>query len=93
MTAVNSFKLQRFFKDKDGHVVIAQLPNLPLGGWIVFKLLSLLTAQNHLKKGLAQVSLVFLFTWAYLEITEGVNYFRRLLGLSIMLVIIISILK
>lgn len=40
---------------------------------------------------LAQVlSYGALFTWAWLELFEGVNYFRRALGLTVLLVVILS---
>lgn len=82
-------KNQRFFKDKKGHIVLWQWPNLPLYGWIVCKILSLLL-RGDLKAGLEQLGMAFLFTWAFLEITQGVNYFRKLLGLVVILALVIG---
>lgn len=78
-------KQQGFFKDGDGRIVLWQLPNIPLIGWIIFKILSMVIAQEHLKAGLTLLSSAFLFTWAFLEITKGANYFRRLLGLLVLI--------
>lgn len=83
-------KISRFFKDKTGRVVIYQTPNSPLLGFLLFKGLSLFwpnqTPKTHLFFEL--ISFGFIFTWAWLEITSGVNYFRRTLGLVVLLVVI-----
>jgi hypothetical protein len=81
-TAENHFT--SFFKDHDGQLVIWQWPNIPLIGWAVFKVLSLITQAGTLKTWSAHLSTAFLFTWAYLEITGGASYFRRVLGTIVM---------
>jgi len=43
---------------------------------------SALVVSGHLKTGFELLGSAFLFTWAYLEITSGVTYFRRLLGVA-----------
>lgn len=72
--------LTNFFTDKSGHIVIGQWPNIPLWGWMTAKLLSLLADNPALVSGFSGLSTALLVTWAYLEITSGVNGFRRLLG-------------
>ncbi|MDB5166427.1 MAG: hypothetical protein JWM37_499 [Candidatus Saccharibacteria bacterium] len=79
-----------FLRDKDGNVVIWQWPNFALWGWIIFKALSLLITQESLKLGFAQLGTAFIFAWAYMEMTSGVNYFRKLLGLIVLLAIVVS---
>lgn len=79
-----------FFKDKERHVVIWQWPNMILWGWIVSKLLTMLNTSSQISDGLSALSTALLFTWAYLEITKGVSYFRRTLGAIIMLAIVIG---
>lgn len=79
-----------FFKDKDGKVVITQWPNIPIIGWLAFKVLSMLIDSANLKNWFENLSLAFLFTFAYLEITSGASYFRRLLGLVVMVAVIMS---
>jgi hypothetical protein len=82
-----------FVKDNDGHIVLWQWPNIPLYGWIIFKALSLIVSKGHLKTGIDQLSMAFLFTWALLEVMQGVNYFRRLLGLAVLIAIATSYFK
>jgi len=79
-----------FFKDKQGRIVIAQTPNLPLIVWFIVTIMNLIWSDNHPRVHyvLNLLSFGFIFTWAWLEIAYGVNYFRRTLGL---LVIIIAI--
>jgi len=74
-----------FFRDAEGRVVIWQWPNLTLYGWIILRLLGLVVAKGHLRNMCEQLSTAFLFTWAFLELTKGVNYFRRVLGLAVLL--------
>lgn len=79
-----------FFKNSNGQVVLWQPPNLPLYGWIIFKVLALLLASGHLKSGFEQLSMVSLFVWGYLELTSGVSYFRRVLGLIVLVSITVG---
>jgi len=82
--------LSQFFKDNNGLVVLWQSPNLPLYGWIIFKLLAFASAKGQLKSGFEQLSMVSLFVWGYLELTSGVNYFRRLLGLIVLVALTVG---
>lgn len=82
-----------FFKDDEGKVIVWQWPNIPIYGWLVFKLLSMLIHHPQLQGGFDGISKAFLFTWAYLELTQGVNYFRRLLGLLVFIALIIGFVK
>lgn len=76
-----------FWRDKHGKVVLGQLPNVPLVGWLVF----LFAAKIWPHLGvLAFLSTAFLFVWAYLELTSGVTYARRTLGAFVLLYIIVS---
>lgn len=90
MTNKKQPDLSNFFKDKDGKVIIVQWPNIPLYGWAIFNIISLFLSKRYLKIGSEELSLAFLFTWAYLEAKEGVNYFRKSLGFIILIFIIIS---
>ena len=84
------YLLRKTFKDKEGHIVIAQGPNLPLFGWILLELVSLTLRKGHAKTAFQSLATAFLLTWAYLEITNGVNYFRRLFGIVVIVIIILS---
>jgi hypothetical protein len=71
----------RTFRDRDGNIVIAQMPNLPLLVGVSATLLQALLPSGTLQTGLDLVAFGTLFTWAWQELFEGVNYFRRSLGL------------
>jgi hypothetical protein len=80
----------QIFRDSDGKIVLAQTPNLPLIIWIVASLLKLGFTSGKISTGLDAIAFGSLFTWAWLELFQGVNYFRRALGLGVMLVAIAS---
>ncbi len=86
-------QINHFFKDDQGKNIIWQWPNIPLYGWVVFKILSMIIDKPTWKFGFQNLSTAFLFTWAFLELTQGVNYFRRLLGLVVLAALIIGIFK
>ncbi|MEG5032029.1 hypothetical protein [Microcoleus sp. AT3-D2] len=71
----------RTFRDSEGQIVIAQMPNLPLSVGIVASLLTLIVTNGKINLGLQIVGFGSLFTWAWEELFQGVNYFRRALGL------------
>ncbi len=71
----------RTFRDSDGKIVLAQAPNLPLIVWLVATLLKLVLTSGKIYTGLDLVAFGSLFTWAWQELFQGVNYFRRALGL------------
>lgn len=71
----------RTFRDSEGKIVIAEMPNLPLSVGIVASLLTLIVTTGKINLGLELVAFGSLFTWAWEELFQGVNYFRRALGL------------
>ena len=73
--------IDKVFKDKDGKVVLGQAPNLPIILAMAFWVPSLIINTGVLHSLLYLLFLGFLGWWAMLEILQGVNYFRRLLGL------------
>ncbi|MBD3280080.1 hypothetical protein GF389_00965 [Candidatus Dojkabacteria bacterium] len=81
--------LSDFFKDKNGKIVIGQRPNAPLILWMLFFLLANLPMLSELREALSLVSNGFLLFWAILEITMGVNVFRRALGGLVLVVVLI----
>jgi hypothetical protein len=74
----------KVFRDSEGKIVIAQPPNLPLIVWIAASLLKLLVTTGKINLGLDLVAFGALFTWAWEELFQGVNYFRRALGLIVL---------
>lgn len=73
------------FRDSDGNIVIAQMPNPPLLVWISATLLQLIFTSGNIHTGLDALAFGSLFTWAWQELFQGVNYFRRALGLLVLL--------
>ena len=79
----------KIFRDSNGNLVIAQPPNLPIIVWGVASLLKLIFTSGFINLGLDLIAFGSLFTWAWLELFQGVNYFRRALGLSVLIGIIV----
>ncbi|WP_315788081.1 hypothetical protein [Fischerella sp. JS2] len=73
------------FRDSDGKIVIAQMPNLPIIVWFTASLLKLVFPTGEINTGLDVLANGSLFTWAWLELFQGVNYFRRTLGLVVLI--------
>ena len=82
--------LDKIFRDRDGKVVLAQMPNLPLIVWIVASLLRLIFTTGKVNIGLEAIAFGSLFTWAWEELFQGVNYFRRALGFLVLIGLIAS---
>ncbi len=80
--------LDRIFRDSEGKIVIAQMPNLPLLVWLAATLLQLFLTNGRLQTGADLIAFGALFTWAWQELFAGVNYFRRALGLIVLVGII-----
>ena len=73
------------FKDKDGKVVLAQKPNLPIIVWFFSFLLATINVNQMVSELAQYISFGALFTWAWLEIFSGDNLFRRTLGAVVMI--------
>ncbi|MBW4516134.1 MAG: hypothetical protein KME11_13045 [Timaviella obliquedivisa GSE-PSE-MK23-08B] len=73
------------FRDSDGNIVVAQMPNLPILVFLTATLLTLIPTGDSIHRGLGAIAFGSLFTWAWQEIFEGVNYFRRSLGFVVLL--------
>jgi len=83
-------QVKRFISDKNGRIVIGQSPNILLSGWILCKLIIFLLSSGHLRSSLEQLSTALLFAWAYYEAAKGVSYFRKVLGVIVLSIIIIG---
>jgi len=85
----NTF-FDKTFRDSSGQIVLAQPPNLPIIVWGVTSLLKLVFTSGEINTGLDVVAFGSLFTWAWEELFQGVNYFRRALGLLVLIGIVAS---
>ncbi|MBD2082664.1 hypothetical protein [Leptolyngbya sp. FACHB-17] len=79
--AQRSTLFDRTFRDHEGNIVIAQMPNLPVIVATTAILLHLVLPASRLQAGIGLIGFGAAFTWAWLELFQGVNYFRRGLGL------------
>jgi hypothetical protein len=84
-------KLRKFFTDKHGKVVIWQTPNAPLVIWFVCVLAGRVT-DGLLHTLLSVAGTAAILVWALLELFDGVNYFRRMLGLVVFGLTVFSLL-
>jgi hypothetical protein len=73
------------FRDDEGQLAIAHKPNLPILVWLTAMGLRFLPLNDTLQAGVDALAYGVLFTWAWLELFQGVNYFRRALGLVVLL--------
>ncbi len=80
--------VKQFFKDKQGHWAIIQIPNLLLSGWIIITVVNFFVRNPHI----STLQNTVLFAWAYLELTEGASYFRRTLGVIILIGVTVALL-
>ena len=80
----------QIFRDQEGNIVLAQMPNLPLITWIGASLLKIIFTTGKINIGLEALAFGSLFTWAWEELFQGVNYFRRTLGLLVIVILIAS---
>ncbi|BAY14992.1 hypothetical protein NIES2109_36530 [Nostoc sp. HK-01] len=85
MENTESTLFDKIFRDSNGNIVIAQPPNPPLILWVVASLLTLIFQSGTINAVLQILANGALFTWAWLELFQGVNYFRRALGLIVLI--------
>lgn len=65
---------------RTGAYVIGQRPNLPSKVMTVLSVLARLPLPPHVRRTARVIGALAMGWWAWLEITQGVNPFRRLLG-------------
>jgi hypothetical protein len=82
--------LDKIFRNSEGDIVLAQMPNPPLIAWGVCSGLKLLFPTGQPALGLDAIAFGALFTWAWLELFQGVNYFRRTLGLLVLASLVVA---
>jgi hypothetical protein len=78
---VNTRLLNKIFRSANGEIVIGQIPNLPITIWFLATGLKIFVKSEKINIGLDVLAAVSLFVWAIGELFQGVNYFRRGLGL------------
>ncbi|MBD1849705.1 hypothetical protein [Leptolyngbya sp. FACHB-711] len=71
----------RIFRDSNGNIVIIQPPNLPILVGTAATLLHFVAPNGTIGILSGLVGFGTLYSWAWLELFSGVNYFRQGLGL------------
>lgn len=89
MRYVQTF-VDKTFKDNQGRVVLGQFPNLSLMSFVLFSITTRFFRSGSAGSFCKVMAFGSLFVWSWLEITSGVNYFRRALGLGVMIVNVAS---
>ncbi len=79
-----------FWNDKHGHFVVWQRPNALLMTWFGAFVLTVLLPTDWLGHVFSFVALIAILIWAVMELGWGVNYFRRSLGLGVILIFVAS---
>lgn len=83
--------LDKCIKDREGRIAIGSWPNVPLAVWLVATLVGMFLPRGSAGNVFHGIAYGALFTWAWLELFEGVNYFRRLLGVVVILLLLVSV--
>lgn len=83
-------ELRAFVTDRNGKIVIAQAPNIPIIGWFLLLLASWGVTAQPWHDGLAFFSAAFLFTWAWMELTRGASPVRRVFGVIVLVYLLVS---
>lgn len=81
--------LEKIFKDKECRVTLIQAPNLPIIIFTIAFVISNLTSGN-VKNFFDALAFGSLFTFAWLELFDGANYFRKGLGIAVLLGLLVS---
>jgi hypothetical protein len=81
----------RLFRDSTGEIVIAHSPNLPIIIWLSVTLLKFFFKTGPTKIALDILAFGSLLYWSFLEITQGADYFRRDLGVIVLIALITSV--
>jgi len=80
----------RWFHDDHGKLVVFQRPNLPIIVWLVARVVGLVVEHGWPSRLLDALGFGALFTWAWLELSDGDAYIRRMLGGGVLLALLIS---
>jgi hypothetical protein len=86
-------RANRIWRDNEGRVVLWQTPNIWILIWMFARLIGFLIGHGKLASAIHWVGSAALIVWALLEIFQGASYFRRALGVGVLLVTVASIFK
>jgi hypothetical protein len=79
-----------FWHDRDGNFVVLQMPNKLIAAWFVTFVLSEVIHAQPLKFVLSWSAFIMLVVWSVREMRDGVNYFRKSLGVLVFLLALLT---
>lgn len=71
-------------------ITLAQAPNVPLVVWFVCLVAGHVFSKGAVHTAFATVGFLAIVIWALWEIVSGVNIFRRLLGLAVLIFVLVG---
>ena len=80
--------MKNIFEDKNGKIVIGEKPNLPIIVWFIALIASKIPTLPIVENLASLVAFGAIFTWAWMEIFDGTNTWRRILGIIVMAIIL-----
>jgi len=79
----------KFWEDKHGRLAVWQKPNVFLIVWFVSILVQILLGGGTISNFARTIGTISIAIWAVLEVVSGASYFRRILGISVLLFTIV----
>lgn len=79
---------EKLYKDKNGKNTLVEIPNPPLIVWFLASVTEHFFKTGSLHSLFDLIGFGALFTWAWLELFQGHNYVRRVLGLMVLVALV-----
>ena len=83
--------MKNIFKDKSGGVVLIQFPNWQLFLALVFMVMSRIFSDGLIGNVFYLLFLLFLVIWSIFELAQGVNLFRKLIGVTFICYVLVKL--
>lgn len=81
----------KIWRDRNGNIAVWQTPNVWIIAWAVLDIVAIFAPSKHVASVAWSIGSAALIIWALLEIFRGASYFRRALGLFVLLLAVGSI--
>lgn len=82
--------IRAFFADNKNRVSLWQAPNISLLAWGASAVLGRILPDGELRRIVGYAGSAAIVVWALLEVFTGVSYFRRFLGVVVLLATLCS---
>ena len=71
-------------EQKSEQSIIVQSPNLPIIVWFITLTLGIIVKNGVIAELIDLINFGAIFTWSWLEIFQGINIYRKTLGVFVM---------